>query len=191
MPVNLCQVYYRLGERLETITARQTLTLTHRGFMLTKNHRHASLRPLQAISSPYPILKTRVILTNPICHRSGAVRIQSDSSKEAESKAVNARLRNLQYHFSSLRDKLLGCYREDPARVFDEIREFGGYSGSYKSEYDWPGSSSQKWLIQRKEPHQRPNLSIQYPSPTFPERKEDFSLGNSTAKAEKANLSSI
>lgn len=36
---------------------------------------------------------------------------------------MNARLRILQYHFRSLRDELQGCYREDPARVFDEIRQ--------------------------------------------------------------------
>lgn len=46
-----------------------------------------------------------------------------DASKEEESKAVNALFEILQYHFSSLRDELQGCYREDPAGVFDEIRE--------------------------------------------------------------------
>lgn len=38
-------------------------------------------------------------------------------------KAANARFEILQYHLSFLMEKLQGCYREDPAGVFDEIRE--------------------------------------------------------------------
>lgn len=44
------------------------------------------------------------------------------AKKEEELKAANARLEILQYHLSFLR-KLQGCYREDSAGVFDEIRE--------------------------------------------------------------------
>lgn len=36
---------------------------------------------------------------------------------------ANARFEILQYHLSFLREELQGCYREDPAGDFDEIRE--------------------------------------------------------------------
>lgn len=45
------------------------------------------------------------------------------TSKGGELEAANARFETLQYQFSSLRKEFEECYCEDPAGVFDEIRE--------------------------------------------------------------------
>lgn len=45
------------------------------------------------------------------------------AKKKEELKAANARFEILQNHLSFLREELQGCYREDSAGVFDEIRE--------------------------------------------------------------------
>ncbi len=110
------------------------------------------------------------------------------AKKEEELKAANARFEILQYHLSFLK-KLQGCYREDSAGVFDEIRErLADIAAAIRSNpVGWEVSNRNLSVKVGKPTEAGPDKPASFNS--IPEWGEHFFPEYSPVKVEKENLS--
>lgn len=109
--------------------------------------------------------------------------------KEEELEVANARFEILQYQFSSLREELQGCYCEDPAEAFNDIRErLEDIAAAIRSN-----------IVASEVPNSNSSVKVEKPSEVWPEKldsfidipewEEYFAPENSPVKVEKDKLS--
>ena len=110
------------------------------------------------------------------------------AKKEEELKAANARFEILQYHLSFPREELQGCYREDSAGVFDEIRErLAGIAAAIRSNPVGSEVSNRNISVKVGKPTEPgPDKPISFAS--IPEWGEHFFPEYSPVKFEEENL---
>ncbi|MCJ1345365.1 hypothetical protein MMC31_003572, partial [Peltigera leucophlebia] len=139
------------------------------------------LQPLSLLESKNNPLPTHLAIDEELSEYKAKVVRQ-----EEELKAANAQFEMLQYHFSSLRKELQGCYREDPAGVFEEIRErLEEIAAAVRTNPVGSGVPDRKPSVNGGKPSKTESSKLASFA-NFPQRRDDCS---SPVKAEKANLS--
>lgn len=111
------------------------------------------------------------------------------TGQEKELKATNARFEILQQHFSFLREELQGFYHENPAEVFEEVRErLKDIAAAVRTSPAGCEVLDRNFSVKGGKPSRaEPSKLVFFTN--FPKRRVDFSPENSPVKADKANLS--
>ena len=137
------------------------------------------LQPLSIIENKKDTLTTHIDTDDELAEIKAKV-----AWKEKELKAANARFEILEHHFSSLSEELQGYYREDPAGIFDEIRErLEDIATAIRTSPLGLEVIDRNSCIQGEKPSvAESSKSVSFTD--FPERREDFSTENSPEKAD-------
>lgn len=162
-----------------TANAQPVLEQTHKSASITSH-----LKPLPVIESNNDPSPTRLATDPGLSEYKAKVPIEEEGLK-----AVNARFEILQYHFSYLREELQECSREDPAGVFEGIKErLEAIAAAIKTNpvrLEHPNSKSS--FNPGKPLEAGSSKSVSFTN--LPERRDQFCPENSPVKAEKAILS--
>lgn len=135
------------------------------------------LQPLSILESKNDSLTTQLATDQELAEIKAKV-----AWKEVELKAANARFEILEHHFISLSEELQGCYREDPAGIFDEIRQrLEDIVTALRLSPIGPEVTDRNSSIQGEKPSEAESSKL-LSFTDFPGRREDFSAEKSHEK---------